>query len=458
MHTCLQLTPWEPEPLITQVHDKTATSRPGRALAGTLSAPGDKSVSHRALILAALAHGESRIRGLLESGDVLATARAVASLGAGVHRDSQGWRIVGAGGQFQQPRAPLDLGNSGTGARLLMGAVAGTGVSADFVGDASLSSRPMSRVLDPLEAMGADCTSTAGRLPVRLSGGTLQSIDWTPRIASAQVKSAILLAALGADGETVVREPAPTRDHTERMLPLFGGRLDAQGQVVRLTGPQTLHGADVTVPGDPSSAAFALVAALIVAGSQVTLTGLIDNPARGGLYRVLERMGANLSRVSGRVLSGEATIDITAEAGPLTGIDLEADIAPSMIDEYPILAVAAAFATGETRLRGLAELRAKESDRLTGTAALLTANGVKARIEGDDLIIDGCGPGAVPGGAQVATHGDHRLAMSALVMGLASRQPVTIDDAVMIATSYPGFIGDMRDLGADISSVNGETA
>ena len=417
-----------------------------------MRAPGDKSVSHRALILAALAQGESRIRGLLESGDVLATARATAALGAGVHRDAEGWRIVETGGRFTRPGAPLDLGNSGTGVRLLMGAVAGTGATADFVGDSSLSSRPMARVLDPLAAMGAECTSTGGRLPVRLTGAPLKAIDWTPQMASAQVKSAILLAALGAQGETIVREPAPTRDHTERMLPLFGGRVETDGLTVRLKGPQSLTGTELTVPGDPSSAAFAVIAALIVPGSRVTVTGLIDNPARSGLYKVLERMGAKLTRSQGETHSGENTIDLTAETGPLDAIDLEAEIAPSMIDEYPVLAVAAAFARGETRLRGLAELRAKESDRLAGTAALLTANGINARIEGDDLIVTGCGPDGVRGGGHVRTHGDHRLAMSGLVLGLAARQPVSIDDAGMIATSYPGFIRDMQSLGADMET------
>lgn len=445
-------------PVPHQVHEKPAISHPGHALTGRAAAPGDKSVSHRALILAALASGESRITGLLESADVLATARAVAALGAGVHRDGEGWRVVGTGGRFRSPDRALDLGNSGTGVRLLMGAVAGTGAVADFTGDASLSSRPMARVLDPLAAMGADCSSTGGRLPVRITGGSLKPVDWSPEIASAQVKSAILLAALGAEGETVVREPAPTRDHTERMLPLFGGEVTSEGQIVRLTGPQALTGTRIDVPGDPSSAAFALVAGLIVPGSAVTLTGVIANPARDGLYRVLERIGAKLTRTPGGAMAGEDTVDLSVETSALKGIDLEADIAPSMIDEYPILAVAAAFADGESRFRGLAELRAKESDRLAGTAALLAANGVTARIEGDDLIVTGRGPAGVPGGGDVVTHGDHRLAMSGLVMGCAAQSAVRIDDAAMIATSYPGFIDDMRALGAQIVRAQMETA
>ncbi|MEN0653051.1 MULTISPECIES: 3-phosphoshikimate 1-carboxyvinyltransferase [Hyphobacterium] len=417
-------------------------------MSGCIAAPGDKSVSHRALIMAALAAGESRITGLLESEDVLATARAVAALGAGVHRDAEGWRVVGTGGQFRSPDRALDLGNSGTGVRLLMGAVAGTGATADFTGDASLSSRPMARVLDPLTAMGAGCTSTGGRLPARISGGCLNPVDWSPEIASAQVKSAILLAALGAAGETVVREPAPTRDHTERMLPLFGGRVEADGSIVRLTGPQALTGTRIEVPGDPSSAAFALVAGLIMPGSAVTLTGVIANPARDGIYRVLERMGAKLARTPGAVMAGEDTVDLAVESSALRAVDLEAAIAPSMIDEYPILAVAAAFAEGESRFRGLAELRAKESDRLAGTAALLAANGVTVRIEGDDLIVSGMGPAGAPGGGTVITRGDHRLAMAGLVLGCAAKSPVRIDDAAMIATSYPGFLDDMRKLGA----------
>lgn len=433
-------------------------ARPGHALQGVLLAPGDKSVSHRALIFGALAEGRTRISGLLESADVLATADAVRAMGARIERDADGvWSISGTGGEFRTERATLDFGNSGTGARLMMGAIAGAGGSARLVGDESLSARPMARVLDPLAKMGAVARANEGKLPVEISGSELRAIDYTLPVASAQVKSALLLAGLGAEDGVTVREPEPTRDHTERMLPLFGGRVSVTAEdgltVIRLPGPQTLTGADITIPGDPSSAAFACVAALIVPGSEITIEGIMDNPARSGLYAVLERMGASLTDTSAGHAAGEALINLEVVSAPLHGIDLEADIAPSLIDEYPVLAVAAAFADGPTRLRGLSELRAKESDRLAATAALLTANGVKAAIEGDDLLIEGRGPGGVPGGALIETRGDHRIAMAALVMGMAARQPVTIDDARMIATSYPGFAADMRRLGARVETL-----
>lgn len=434
-------------------HSLTAYS--GAALQGRLAAPGDKSVSHRALILAALAEGESVITGLLESDDVLATAEAVRAMGARLRRTGPGhWAVTGTGGRFSRERVTLDLGNSGTGARLMMGAIAGAHGSARLTGDASLSVRPMARVLDPLARMGAVVRSDEGCLPVEVSAEALSEIDYTLPVASAQVKSAILLAGLGAEGGVRVRESVATRDHTERMLALFGAEVTVTAEdgetVIRLPGPQVLRAADITVPGDPSSAAFACVAALIIAGSEIMITGVMDNPARSGLYAALQQMGASISQTQAGHAAGETLADLEVTAGPLHGLDLEAEAAPSLIDEYPILAVAAAFADGPTRLRGLGELRSKESDRLAATAALLTANGVEARIEGDDLLIKGRGTSGVPGGGQVATRGDHRIAMAALVMGLAAHQPVTIDDARMIATSYPGFAGDLRALGARV--------
>jgi 3-phosphoshikimate 1-carboxyvinyltransferase len=431
---------------------QAAFSQRRNSLRGHIFAPGDKSISHRALILAALATGESRIRGLLESGDVLATLEAIRKLGATVHADGAGeFRVTGASGHFDSPDSDLDFGNSGTGARLMMGAVAGAGANARFIGDASLTSRPMARVTDPLARMGARCETGTGRLPVELTAAPLVAIDETPPIASAQVKSAILLAALGAQGETIVREDRLTRDHTETMLKLFGAEISVtasgQGRIVRLSGPQALTACDIIVPGDPSSAAFASVAALIVPESDITLRNVMTNPARFGLYEVLKRMGADLTVTPTGKAAGEAIADIRIQSGRLSAIDLEADCAPSMIDEYPVLAVACAFANGTSRLRGLAELRAKESDRLAATHALLRANGIIARIDSDDLVIEG---GAVPGGGHVATQDDHRIAMSALVMGLASKEAVHIDDVQMIATSYPGFITDMTTLGAVI--------
>ena len=424
---------------------------------GCLSAPGDKSISHRALILGALASGRTEITGLLESDDVLATARAIAGLGAGIDHIAPGhWVVSGTSGQFAQAATPLDLGNSGTGVRLLMGAIAGAGGQAMLTGDSSLTARPMARVIDPLKQMGADILSADGKLPVKMAPAALRAITYALPVASAQVKSALLLAALGAEGETRIVESRPTRDHTERMLPLFGGSVSVTAQDgdthIALSGPQSLKGTAITIPGDPSSAAFATVAALLVPGSDITITGMMDNPARGGLYHVLARMGANITVKPAGHGAGESLIDMSVKTSALHGIDLEDEIVPSMIDEYPVLAVAAAFADGETRLRGLGELRAKESDRLAGTAALLMANGVKAVIEGDDLIIEGRSPASIPGGGTVHTHGDHRLAMSGLVMGLASRAPVTVDEATMIATSYPGFVADMLTLGAKVEA------
>ena len=352
------------------------------------------------------------------------------------------------------PGEPLDFGNSGTGVRLMMGAIAGSGAGAVFTGDTSLSSRPMRRVTDPLEAMGARLSSTEGRLPVTLEPSDLHGIAYTPPIASAQVKSALLLAGLGASGETIITERHATRDHTETMLRAFGVKLEVtqgdDGVQIRLPGQQSLKAQDVTVPGDPSSISFALVAALILPGSEVHITGVMDNPSRTGLIETLKEMGADLEITPGPIMAGERTMDIIARYSQLHGVDVPASRAPSMIDEYPVLGVAAAFASGTTSMAGLAELKAKESDRLAGTADLLSRNGVSVEAGEDSLTVYGKGAGMVRGGGTVATHHDHRLAMSALVLGLAAQQPVTIDDASMIATSYPGFADDMRALGATL--------
>jgi 3-phosphoshikimate 1-carboxyvinyltransferase len=422
-------------------------------LTGSFPAAPDKSVSHRALIFSALAHGESRIDGLLESDDVLATARAVAALGAEVSRDGPGaWRVRGA--PWSTPAARLDLGNSGTGVRLLMGAAARFDLEAVFTGDESLSRRPMARVLDPLAEMGARSEpAEGGRLPARLVGSArLTAIDYTPPVASAQVKSAILLAGLGAEGETIVREPRATRAHTETMAPLYGADLtverDGDSAIARVRGATPLTAFDLEVPGDPSSAAFATAAALICPDSAITLTGVMTNPARFGLYETLQEMGADLTLSPAGVRAGEALVDLTVKSCVLKGVDVPAERAPSMIDEYPVLSVIAAFAEGRTVMRGLAELRAKESDRLAASAAMLVANGVRIEMDADTLIVEGCGPGGPPGGGTVLTHHDHRLAMSGLVMGLGARAAVTVDDVAMIATSYPGFFDDFEALGA----------
>ncbi|MDO1557866.1 3-phosphoshikimate 1-carboxyvinyltransferase [Brevundimonas sp. 2R-24] len=424
---------------------------PGRVLKGVATAPPDKSVSHRALILGALARGETLIDNLLESEDVLATARAVQALGAGVERLGSGrWRVTGQG-RLTQPDGPLDLGNSGTGARLLMGAVAGFSIEATFAGDESLSRRPMGRVADPLRAMGARIEGE--RLPLTLRGGDLKAISHLNAAASAQVKSALLLAGLNAGGVTEVIEPRPSRDHTERMLRAFGASTEvrdaADGRTVRLTGGQSLSGTAVSVPGDPSSAAFPLAAALITPGSEVTLRGVMLNPLRTGLFQTWAEMGADLTISDRREAGGEEIGDITARASRLKGVDVPAHRAASMIDEYPILAVTAAFAAGRTVMASIGELRVKESDRIAAMARALAACGVAVEEGPDQLAVTG---GPVRGGAAIESHGDHRIAMSLLVLGLAARQPVTVDRAGMIATSFPGFTGLMRGLGADIAA------
>jgi 3-phosphoshikimate 1-carboxyvinyltransferase len=421
--------------------------------------PGDKSISHRSLIFGALAVGETQITGLLEGADVRNTGHAMQALGAKVERAGEGvWHVRGVGvGGFAAPAAALDFGNSATGCRLIMGAVAGCPIIATFDGDASLRKRPMRRILDPLERMGARTLRMAanGRLPVTLKGATDPiPISYEAPVPSAQLKSAVLLAGLAAPGETTVIEQEATRDHTERMLKHFGANvriapLGEHGRRITLQGQPELAPAPVVVPADPSSAAFPLVAALIVPGSDVILEGVMTNPLRAGLLATLREMGAAIEVLAARTEGGEDVADLRVRAGGLKGVDVPAARAPSMIDEYPILAIAAAFAEGTTRMRGLKELRVKESDRLAATAEMLRGNGVEVEIVDDDLIVQG--RGRAPGGGLVVTHMDHRIAMAALVLGCASEQPVQVDDTAFIATSFPGFIEMMRALGAELS-------
>jgi 3-phosphoshikimate 1-carboxyvinyltransferase len=434
-------------------------ARSSGALTGTVRVPGDKSISHRALILGALSVGETRISGLLEGEDVLNTAKSMRALGAEVNRTGDfAWSVRGVGvAGFAEPKTALDFGNSGTGCRLVMGAVAGCPITAIFDGDASLRSRPMRRVLDPLALMGAKVGKEAegGRLPLTLEGARDPvPITYRTPVASAQIKSAVLLAGLAAPGVTTVIEQEASRDHTELMLKHFGAEIvstkeGAHGRKIALTGESELHGANVVVPADPSSAAFPLVAALIVEGSDIALADVMTNPLRTGLFATLREMGASIEESEVRGDAGEPMARLRVRASKLRGVEVPPERAPSMIDEYLVLAVAAAYAEGTTIMRGLKELRVKESDRLAATAAMLRVNGVPVEISGDDLIVEG--RGHVPGGGVVATHMDHRIAMSALVMGLASDKPVKVDDTSFIATSFPDFIPMMRRLGADFS-------
>jgi 3-phosphoshikimate 1-carboxyvinyltransferase len=446
-------------PLTAHPTASPMTARSAGPLTGRLRVPGDKSISHRALILGALAVGKSRISGLLEGEDVLNTGKAMSALGARVERHRDGiWEIFGVGvGGFREPAAALDFGNSGTGCRLVMGAVAGCPIVASFDGDASLRKRPMKRILDPVALIGARAVAMAdgGRLPLTLAGARdpIPIVYRTP-VASAQIKSAVLLAGLAAPGATTVIETEASRDHTELMLRHFGAQLVSEpdgphGRRITLQGQPELAAAPVVVPADPSSAAFPMVAALIVPGSDVILTGVMTNPLRTGLIATLREMGASIETLETRSDAGESMADFRVRASALHGVEVPAARAPSMIDEYPVLAVAAAFAEGTTVMRGLHELRVKESDRLAATADMLRQNGVAVEIAGDDLIVHG--KGHVPGGGLVATHMDHRLAMSALVMGIGSAASVRVDDAGFIATSFPGFADLMRALGADIS-------
>ncbi len=443
-------------------HSNTPTPLEARSagpLTGKVRVPGDKSISHRALILGALAVGGTRVSGLLEGEDVLNTAKSMRALGAKVERTGPfAWSVQGVGvAGFAEPSAPLDFGNSGTGCRLVMGAVAGCPITAVFDGDASLRSRPMRRILDPLELMGARTGETreGGRLPLTLHGARdpVPILYKTP-VASAQIKSAVLLAGLAAPGVTTVIEQEASRDHTELLLRHFGAEITSakegsHGRRIALTGQPELQGADVVIPADPSSAAFPIVAALIVEGSDIVFSDVMTNPLRTGLFTTLREMGASIEESEVRGDTGEPMAQLRVRASKLRGVEVPPERAPSMIDEYLVLAVAASFAEGTTIMRGLKELRVKESDRLEATADMLRVNGVKVEVAGDDLIVEG--KGHVPGGGLVATHMDHRLAMSALVMGLASDRPVKVDDTAFIATSFPDFIPMMRSLGAEFS-------
>ncbi|HXJ00760.1 MAG TPA: 3-phosphoshikimate 1-carboxyvinyltransferase [Micropepsaceae bacterium] len=441
---------------------KPLISRKSASLAGRALAPGDKSVSHRALILGAMTVGETAISGLLEAEDVLNTAGAMRNLGADVVRESAGrWLIHGVGvGGFSEAADVLDFGNSGTGVRLTMGAVATTPITTIFTGDASLRRRPMRRVLEPLALFGAVAEAReGGLLPVTLKGARQPvPIEHRLQVASAQVKSALLLAALNVPGRSIIIERAATRDHTERMLKAFGANIavepiDGGAAAISITGETELHPVPIDVPSDPSSAAFPLVAALIVPGSEIVLENVMLNPRRTGLIETLLEMGASIEIRNRRDNGGDEIGDLWVRHSALKGVDVPPERAPSMIDEYPVLAVAASFAEGRTIMRGLEELRVKESDRLAAVAAGLAANGVAFDESPDSLTVQGAGPEGVSGGGMVATHMDHRIAMSFLVMGLAAQAPVRVDDSSMIATSFPDFQALMAGLGADIAPV-----
>ena len=417
-------------------------------LRGTIKVPGDKSISHRSLMLGALAVGETRITGLLEGHDVLATAAAMTAMGASIERrDDASWSVHGVGvGGLLQPRTALDMGNSGTSTRLLMGLVASHPITATFIGDASLSGRPMGRVIDPLGLMGADISaSPGGRLPLMVRGlCPAVPLSYTLPVASAQVKSAVLLAGLNTPGITEVIEPVPTRDHSERMLRGFGADLTVEvapdgTRHIRLTGEAELTPQTITVPGDPSSAAFFMVAALIVPGSDITITNVGINPTRAGLIGVLQAMGGQIELLNRREVGGEPVADLQVRHSNLSGIDVDPAIAPSMIDEFPVLFVAAALAEGRTVTRGLDELRVKESDRLRVMATGLTAIGARVEEKEDGLTINGTGGATLAGGATIAGHLDHRICMSFAVAGLVSTAPVEIDDMTPVGTSFPGF-------------------
>lgn len=436
-----------------------ARSTPVARIAGSLRAPGDKSCSHRALMMAAVATGESTITGLLEGEDVLNTARAVRALGAGVERSGPGaWTIAGVGGRgFSTPRDDLDFGNSGTGARLMMGLVGGHDVAARFVGDASLCARPMERVLKPLREMGVMAeTAPGGRLPAVIRGGRLRAIRYAPPEASAQVKSAIMLAGLRAEGVTIVEEKEATRDHTERMLRAFGVEVAVEarpglGPVVSVRGGQGLHGLrGASVAGDPSSAAFMIAMALMAGEGEVRVTGMLDNRTRTGFLDAAVMMGADVRVLEDGQATGEDTVQVIVAPSRLRGIQLDPALVPSMIDELPVFAVLAAFAEGRTEVTGAAELRVKESDRIRAICAMLSANGVPVEELPDGFVVTGMGQRGAPGGGLVETRHDHRIAMSALVMGSAAREAVAVDDIAMIATSYPEFFDHMSELGADV--------
>ena len=432
-----------------------SSSGRSKPLSGTVLAPGDKSISHRALIFGAMAEGTTEVTGLLEGADIHSTASVMQALGARVTKKGEGAYIIegcGAAG-LQTPSSQLDCGNAGTGVRLIMGACAGYDIRAKFTGDASLSSRPMNRILDPLRDMGVSAAAQdGGRLPIRLeSSGDLTPISYTPPIASAQVKSAILLAAINTTGTTAVMEPIPTRDHTENMLRAFGAKVELSkrngANVIKLEGPVHLRAAKINVPGDPSSAAFPIVAALITPGSDIIVENVMMNPTRTGLLECLTDMGGYVQADNFRKSGGEIIADIHVKYSKLHSIVVPPERAASMIDEYPILAVAASVANGTTVMDDIGELRVKESDRISATVALLKQNGVQVEELENGLKVTG---GPVSGGGKVKTHHDHRIAMSALILGCVADSPVRIDDASMIATSFPTFFDLMNSLGADI--------
>lgn len=433
------------------------TARASGPLRGEARIPGDKSISHRALILGALAVGETHITGLLEGQDVLDTAKAMQAFGARVERLGAGeWKVNGVGvGGFAEPEGVIDCGNSGTGVRLIMGAMATTPITATFTGDASLSRRPMGRITDPLELFGAQVTAREGkRLPLTITG-TAEPVPvrYKTPVASAQVKSAVLLAGLNAPGETVVIEAEPTRDHTERMLAGFGARIRTEvteeGRVITLTGRPELKPQPVAVPRDPSSAAFPVAAALIVPGSQIRVPGVSRNPTRDGLYVTLLEMGADITFENPREEGGEPVADLLVRHSALRGVTVPPERAASMIDEFPILSVLACFAKGTTVMQGVHELRVKESDRIAAMEAGLVANGAQVASTDDSMTVEGSG--GLKGGASAVTHLDHRIAMSFLVAGLASAQPISVDDGSPIATSFPDFLPLMKALGARIA-------
>ena len=434
------------------------TARASGPLRGRVRPPGDKSISHRAFLFGLLTRGLTRVEGLLEGDDVLRTGQACRALGAVIERQRPGsWTIQGPGlGSLLAPRETLDFGNAGTGSRLMMGVVGGHPITATFDGDASLRKRPMRRILDPLKLMGAQVVSEAegGRCPITLRGADEAApIVYRTPVASAQIKSAVLLAGLNARGTTTVIETEASRDHTEKMLRHFGAEvsvdIEGEGRKITLVGRPELRPNPVVVPADPSSAAFPMVAALITPGSDIVVEGVMMNPLRTGLMTTLLEMGGHIEVLDRRTEGGEEVADLRVRASDLKGVDVPAARAPSMIDEYPILAVAASFASGVTRMRGLHELRVKESDRLAAVAAGLVSAGLKPEIVGDDLLVEGSGE--VPGGGFVTTHLDHRIAMSFLVLGLAAKAPMTIDDRETIATSFPNFRPLMASLGADIA-------
>ncbi len=434
-------------------HPAPLSAHRSKALSGRVRVSGDKSISHRALMFGALATGRTRIAGLLEGEDILNTAKALQALGCPISKADGTWEVLGRGvGGLQEPAGPIDYGNAGTGVRLMMGIIAGHDMTVRLTGDASLSRRPMGRILRPLLRMGLQVLDDGGEtLPLSIRGTTeLVPIEYPLPVASAQIKSAVLIAGLHAAGETTVIEPEATRDHTERMLAHFGAQLTAtkrQGRrAISIKGDAELAGRDVVVPGDPSSAAFLTAAALIVPGSEIVIENVLVNPTRTGFYVTLREMGADIAFLDERSAGGEPVADVRIRHAKLTGVCVPPARAPAMIDEYPVLACVAAHAEGETRMEGLTELKVKESDRLAATVAGLVANGVAAKAEGDALIVQG-GKG-VPGAGMVATHLDHRIAMAFLTLGLGADRPVTVDDAGVIATSFPEFATVMQALGA----------